>query len=164
MISKKVQDALNAQINAELASSYLYLSMATYFLAEGHDGMAAWMRAQAQEEYGHAMKIFGHLAERDGRVVLQALPKPKSSWKSPLDAFKAAYAHEKGITGKINKLVDLAAKEKDHATANMLQWFVNEQVEEEASASKIVQMLERIGKAAHVLIMLDRELGKRGAK
>jgi len=161
MIGKKMQDALNEQVMYEFESGYLYLSMATYFHAEGLDGMAQWMKAQAGEEQAHALKIFDHIVERGGRVELKALQEPQRSWDSPLAAFKAAYEHERFITGKINGLVKLASEEGDLPANSMLQWFVNEQVEEEASTSKIVQLLERIGDSGSGLVMLDRELGKR---
>jgi ferritin len=163
MIGKKMQDALNEQIKEELESAYLYLSAAAYFHFAGFDGMAKWMTVQAEEEREHAMKFFDHIVERDGRVELLALDQPKKEWTSPLEAFQDAYKHEQYITGRINDLVKLAAEENDNPAAIMLQWFVTEQVEEEASASKIVQMLERIGDAGHGLIMLDYELGKRGS-
>lgn len=162
MIGKKMQKALNEQIKLELGSAYLYLSMAAYFHAEGLDGMAQWMHVQSEEELGHAKKIIEHLVDRDGRVELQALEQPKKSWGSALAAFQAAHKHEQFITGKIHALVELAAREKDPAAGIMLQWFVTEQVEEEASAAKIAQMLERIGPSGSGLVMLDRQLGKRG--
>ncbi|MBD3184807.1 ferritin [Candidatus Poribacteria bacterium] len=161
MIGQKMQDALNDQINAELFSYYIYLSMATCFHAGGWEGMAKWMEAQAKEEMGHAMKIYGHIVERGGRVMLKAIEQPQSDWDSALDAFKAAYEHEKYITGRINDLVDLAAEEDDKPAGIMLQWFVTEQVEEEASVSKIVEWLERIGDSGNGMIMLDVQLGKR---
>jgi len=164
MIGKKMQKALNEQIKAELDSAYLYLAMAAYFHSEGLDGMAQWMHVQSEEELSHAKKFMQHIVDREGRVELAALPQPKKSWESPLAAFEAAYKHEQSITKRIDALVELAAKEKDHAAGVMLQWFVNEQVEEEASASKIVQMLQHIGRSGSGLIMLDRQLGKRGGE
>ena len=161
MISAKIQDALNEQIKHELESAYLYLSMVAYFHSIGLDGMAQWMRVQAQEEVGHAMKFFDHIAERDGRIALLGIAQPKAEWASPLEAFQAAYKHEQFITSKINHLVEIAAKENDYPASILLQWFVTEQVEEEASASKVVQVLERIGDSGSGLVMLDRELGKR---
>lgn len=161
MVNKKIVNAINDQIKHEVDSAYLYLSMAAYFHAEGYDGMAQWMKAQSQEEWAHAMKFFDHLKERDGRVELLGIDQPKKEWGSPLEVFKAALEHEKFITSKINDLVKLAKAEEDYPASIMLQWFVEEQVEEEASAGEIVQMLERIGDAGHALVMLDRELGKR---
>jgi len=137
--------------------------MVAYFHSESLDGMAQWMTVQAQEELAHAMKFFNHIDERDGRGELKALSQPQKEWASPLEAFKAAYEHEKFITDKINDLVKLAAEEKDHAAGIMLQWFVTEQVEEESSTLKVVDLLERIGDSGHGLIMADRELGTRSA-
>ena len=161
MISKKMEDALNDQINAELYSAYLYLAMAAYFDSENLPGFASWMRVQTQEETAHAMKIFDFVSERGGRVVLKAIDEPGKEWKSTLAAFKAAYEHEQYITGRINDLMNLAIKEKDHATNAFLQWFVNEQVEEETSVDSVVQQLKMAEKAPGALFMMDRELGQR---
>ncbi len=161
MINARMQEALNEQIKHELESGYLYLSVAAYFHSEGLDGMARWMRVQAHEEFNHAMKFFDHIKERAGRIELLALTKPKKEWSSPLDAFQDAYHHEQFITSKINALIELAAKEADFAVRPLLHWFVEEQIEEEASTSQVVQMLERIGSSGSGLVMLDRELGKR---
>ena len=163
MIGKRMQDAMNEQIKHELESAYLYLSMAAYFESLGSEGMAQWMRVQTQEEVGHAMRFFSHITERDGRVELLELSKPQKEWASPLEAFKAAYKHEQFITGKIDELVRIAAEEGDHAAGIMLQWFVTEQVEEEASTSRVAQMLEQVGDSGTGLLMLDRELGTRTA-
>ena len=163
MIGKRMQDAMNEQIKHELESAYLYLSMVAYFHSESLDGMAQWMTVQAQEELAHAMKFFNHIDERDGRVELKALSQPQKEWASPLEAFKAAHEHERFITGKINDLVKLAAEEGDHAASILLQWFVTEQVEEESSVHKVVELLKRIGDSGHGLIMADRELGTRTA-
>ena len=154
-------DELNRQVNAELYSSYLYLSMAAYFESINLKGFANWMKIQAQEEVTHAMKFFDYINERGGRVTLDAIKKPPAEWKSPLDVFENTYKHEVNVTKMINSLVDLAIKEKDHATYNMLQWFVAEQVEEEASADAIRQQLKFIGKDGRGLLMLDRELSRR---
>lgn len=161
MIGKRMQDAMNEQIKHELESAYLYLSMVAYFHSESLDGMAQWMTVQAQEELAHAMKFFNHIDERDGRVELKALSQPQKEWASPLEAYKAAYNHERFITDKINDLVKLASEEGDHAAGILLQWFVTEQVEEESSTLKVVDLLERIGDSGHGLIMADRELGTR---
>ncbi len=163
MIGKRMQDAMNEQIKHELESAYLYFSMVAYFESTGMEGMAQWMRVQTQEEVGHAMRFFDHIAERDGRVELSALSKPQKDWASPLEAFKAAYEHEQFITGKINDLVKVATEEADHAAGIMLQWFVTEQVEEEASTSRVVQMLEQVSDSGTGLLMVDRELGTRTA-
>ena len=161
MIGQKMQDALNAQIKEEMASAHLYLSMAACFHSIGLDGMAHWMKMQTREEMAHAMKMFEHIIERGGRAEVPGLEQPQKEWPSPLAAFQAAYKHEQYITGKIDGLVALAAAEEDNAAGVMLQWFVNEQVEEEASAAKIVQLLERAGDSGNGLVMLDIQLGKR---
>ncbi len=162
MISKKIEDAINDQINAELYSSYIYLSMASWFDSMNLKGMSHWMTLQAKEEAEHAMKFAGYVMERGGRVLYKAVEGPETEWHSPLEAFKAAYEHEKYVTRRINDLMDLAVAEKDYATQVLLQWFVNEQVEEEANADEIVNKLEMIGEAKHALFMVDRELGARG--
>jgi len=163
MIGKRMEQAMNDQIRHETFSAYLYASMAAYFHAEGLDGMAQWMKAQAQEELGHALRFFDHIHARGGRVLLQAIDKPEQSWDSPLAAFRAALEHERFITGKINELASIADKENDRATATLVQWFVAEQVEEEDSVSKVIRRLERIGESGHGLVMADRELGRRKA-
>ena len=161
MISKKVQDALNRQCNREMYSAYLYLSMSAYFQSLNLKGFANWMRVQTQEEMVHAMKFYDHINERNGRVTLQPVDGPPTEWASPLAVFEAAYKHEQNVTGLINDLVSLAVSEKDNATNIFLQWFVTEQVEEEASADEIVQQLKLIGDDANGLFMLDRELAQR---
>jgi len=163
MISQRMQDQINEQIKHETFSAYLYFSMAAYFHAESLDGMAQWMKAQAQEELDHALRFFNHIDERGGRVELDAIEKPQTSWDSPVAAFEAALAHEEFITGRINELVRVAAEENDNAAGIMLQWFVTEQVEEEASVTKVIDMLKRIGESGHGLLMADRELGQRVA-
>ena len=161
MISKKMEEALNEQINAEMYSAYMYLSMESYFKAQNLNGFANWMRIQTQEEAAHAMKIYGFINERGGRVTLKAIKGPPTEWDSALAVFKAVYEHEQKVTGLINNLVDLAIKEKDHASNSFLQWFVNEQVEEEASADAVVQQLTMMENAPGGMFMLDRELGQR---
>ncbi len=161
MLSEKVQQALNDQINAELFSFYIYLAMAAYFEDQDFPGFARWMRAQAQEEMGHAMRIYDYIVERKGRVALAAIDKPQLAWDSPLAAFQAALAHEQFITGRINALVDLARAENDFATDSFLQWFVDEQVEEEASVDAVVQDLRRVADFPPGLFLMDRELGQR---
>ncbi len=161
MISKKIEQALNDQINAELYSAYLYLSMAAYFEAENLPGFANWMRIQTQEETMHAMKIYDYVNERGGRVLLKPIAGPQTKWKSPLAAFEATYKHEQVVTGRINELVDLAIEEKDHASNAFLQWFVTEQVEEEQSADEIVQKLTLIKDSQGAMYMLDKEMGQR---
>ncbi|MFA5292548.1 MAG: ferritin [Phycisphaerae bacterium] len=161
MISEKMVEALNDQINAELHSAYLYHAMEAYFMFSNLEGFANWMRVQTKEEMTHAAKIYDFINDRNGRVELEALEKPQSSWASPLAAFEAAYKHEQFITDRINKLLELAQSEKDHATASFLKWFVDEQVEEEASALKIVEKLKLIKDSAGGLLMLDHQLEKR---
>jgi ferritin len=161
MISEKMEKTLNGQVNAELYSAYLYLSMESYFKSLNLNGFANWMRVQTQEEVSHAMKIYDFVNERGGRVILKAIDGPQTKWDSPLAAFEAVYTHEQKVTGLINDLVDLAIKEKDHATNSFLQWFVNEQVEEESSADEIVQQLKMMKDAPGGLFMFDRELGRR---
>ena len=161
-INEKIEDALNEQINKELYSGYMYLSMATYFESINLKGFAHWMREQDKEEREHAMKIFDYVIERGGRVSLTSIDAPPTEWKSPLDAFEEVYKHEQKVTGLINTLVDLAKSENDYATDAFLQWFVEEQVEEEASADEIVQKLKLIGDSGAALLMIDRELAQRG--
>ncbi|MHC4713917.1 MAG: ferritin [Planctomycetota bacterium] len=163
MIGKKIQDSFNEQIKEELASAYIYLSMAAWFNEAGYDGMAHWMRVQHQEETGHAMKFFDHITERNGRVELLAIDKPKVEWSSALEAWQDAYKHEQYISSRINRLMKLAHAESDFAAEGLLDWFVAEQVEEEDSTRRVVDLLEKMGDSVNGIIMLDRELGKRGA-
>jgi ferritin len=161
MVKEKMVEALNEQINAELYSAYLYLSMSAYFEDVNLTGFSNWMRVQSQEELNHAMKIYDFVVELGERVELFTVQKPPKEWESPLAAFEAAYKHEQHVTGLINNLVDMAIADKDHATNNMLQWFVAEQVEEEASANEIVQKLRLVGEEGRGLLILDRELAQR---
>jgi len=161
MFKQRMQDALNKQINAEFEASYLYMSMSAYFESINLPGFANWMKIQAQEELTHAMKIFRFVNERGGRVLLTAVAKPETEWKAPLNAFEDALAHEQKVTAMIDNLVDIAMEEKDHASRSMLNWFVDEQVEEEANASEIVEKLKLIGDKGHGLLMLDRDLATR---
>lgn len=161
MISKKLIKAINEQINKELFSEYLYISMQAWFANQNLDGMAAWMDAQGKEERFHAMKFFNYLIERGGKVELKAIATPTVEFDNPLKAFKMALEHEQFITKSINELMDLAIKENDHATRSFLQWYVDEQVEEEASVDKIVNMLKMVGENGHGIMMIDRELGQR---
>ena len=156
-----MEQALNEQVNAEMYSAYLYLSMESYFKSINLNGFATWMRAQIQEEMMHAMKIYEYVIERGGRMLLKAIEGPPTEWNSPLDVFEAVTKHEQKVTGLINSLVDLAIAEKDHATNIFLQWFVNEQVEEEASADDIVQKIKFMENAPGGMFMLDRELSQR---
>jgi len=161
MLSKKMQDALNKQTNAELYSAYLYASMSAYFESINLRGFANWMRVQTQEEVMHAYKFYNYINERGGRVVLQAIDAPPHEWDSPLAVFEAVHVHEQKVTGLINDLVNLAVSESDHATNIFLQWFVSEQIEEEASANDVVQKLNLLGDETGGLFMLDREMGQR---
>ena len=161
MLKDTMAQALNDQVNAEFHSAYIYLSMSAYFESVGLPGMAAWMRAQTQEELLHGSKLFDFINERGGRALLQPIAAVPTAWESPLAVFEAALAHEEYVTGRINDLVDLAVSERDHATNSFLAWFVNEQVEEEATAGAIVQQLRLLGDNRGGLFMVDRELGQR---
>ena len=161
MIDQRMQEALNKQINAEIYSAYLYLSMSAHFQSVNLAGFANWMRVQAHEELMHALKFYDYVNERGGRIVLQPVEAPPSHWDSPLAVFEHVYQHEQKVTGMINKLVDLAVEIRDHATNNVLQWFVAEQVEEEASADEVVQKLKLVGDDPSALFMIDRELAQR---
>jgi len=160
-MNEEIEATLNEQINEELGSYYIYLSMEAYFASESLDGFATWMEYQAREEVEHAMRIFRFLNDRGARVRLQAIEEPKSEWASPLAAFKDAYEHEQYITQKINELVDLAEEKDDKATLNMLDWFVEEQVEEEATTEAIVDKLEMVGESGSGLLALDKSLASR---
>ncbi len=163
MLSEKMQNALNAQVNAELHSSYLYLAMAAYFESQNLLGFANWMHQQTNEENLHGMKFYNYINSRRGRVLLTAIDAPKTEWKSPLAVFEDSLKHEQKITGLINKLMDLAIAESDHATISFLKWFIDEQVEEEANVDGVIQDLKRIGDAPQGLFILDRELaGRKG--
>ncbi len=164
MLKPKLQDALNGQLNAELLSSYLYLSMAAHFEAKNLHGMARWMQAQAREEWKHAMKLFDFIVIRSGRVRLAAVEAPKAEWGSVLEVFEDAYKHECKVTGLIHGLVKLAEAESDFATHAFLQWFVTEQVEEESQVEVIVERMKLAGETPIGLIIFDAELGKRGGE
>ncbi len=161
MLSKKLEAALNKQINEEYFSSYLYLAMAAYLEDMNLDGCAHWMRMQALEEYQHGMKLFDYVVDRGSRVELQAIQAPPKEWDSPVAAFQASLEHEQYMTGNINSLADLAIAEKDHATNNVMQWYIAEQVEEEASVDNILKKLAMMGDTGPGLFMMDRELKNR---
>ncbi|TET46537.1 ferritin [candidate division TA06 bacterium] len=161
MLAKKIQEALSKQLNAELYSSYLYLSMSAYFEARNLPGFANWMRVQTQEELTHAMKFYDFINERGGRVILEKIDGPPTDWDSPVAVFDHVYKHEQKVTGLINDLVNLAIAEKDHATNSFLQWFVSEQVEEESSANDVLEKVKLVGKSGDGLLMTDRELAQR---
>jgi len=160
-MDRKMLEALNKQLNAEAYSSYLYLAMSAYFESVNLRGFAHWMRVQAGEEEKHAMKFYEHIRDRLGQIELAAIAAPPKEWSSPLRAFEEAFKHEQKVTGLIHGLVDLAIKSNDHATANFLQWFVSEQVEEEAQTDEVVQKLKQVGSAPAGLFIVDRELAQR---
>ncbi|MCP4703676.1 MAG: ferritin [candidate division Zixibacteria bacterium] len=161
MINKKMETALNDQITFEIYSAHLYLSMAAYLDSIDLPGFSHWMRIQYQEEIAHSFKMFDYVIERDGRAKICQIDEPQFEWKSVLDAFESAYAHEQKVTSRINNLVDIALAEKDHASHIFLQWFVNEQVEEEATAKGIIQQLKMLADSKAGLFQIDRELGQR---
>jgi ferritin len=161
MLKEKIVNGLNKQINAEFFASYEYLGMSAYFEYQNLSGFAHWMRVQAQEEYGHAMKIFGYVLEVGAKVKLTSVNEPTLDWKSPLSIFEAAYKHEQSVTKSIYSLVDSCVEEKDHATNNFMQWFVREQVEEESTALKILEKIKLVGDNKGALFMLDREMAQR---
>lgn len=161
MLSKRLEEELNKQVNAELYSSYLYLSMSSYLNSINLNGFANWMKIQAEEEETHAMKIFQYIIDRGGRVILDQIDKPPVDWNGIIDIFEETFKHEQLVSSLINNLVDIAAEEKDHATGAMLQWFVSEQVEEEATASDILDQLKLIDGKGAGLFMLDREMKQR---
>jgi len=161
MLKRKVQDAINDQIQRELESAYIYLSMAAYFDTANLPGFAHWMKVQFQEEQAHAFKFYDFVNDRGGQVLLQTIGQPPVKFQSPLAAFEKALAHEEKITGHINELYALATEEKDFASQNLLQWFIDEQVEEEKNAGDIVDTLTKIGDNYQALLMIDRELGQR---
>ena len=163
-MNQRVEKAFNDQINEELFSSYMYLAMAAHFKAMNLDGFASWMRHQAEEEVEHAMRLFTHINRRGGRVVLKAIGEPPLDFGSPLEAFQKALAHEQHITGTINALYEVAVEEKDYPAQMELQWFIDEQVEEEENTGGVVELLKMAGDNKGALLMLDRELAKRSGE
>lgn len=161
MVKEKVIESLNHQLNSELYSSYLYLSMAAFFENDNFSGFSHWMKVQSQEEYGHAMKFYGYILEVGGKVNLQKIDAPKDTWKSVQNIFEETLKHEQAVTKSIYDIVDLTISEKDHATNIFLQWFVTEQVEEESTADKILNKVKMVGDSKNGLFLLDRELGMR---
>lgn len=161
MLTDRMQEALNGQLNAEMYSAYLYLSMAAHFEAIGLPGFASWMRVQRLEELVHAMKFFDYITEAGARVLLRPIEGPPTEWEGPLEPFEAAFAHEKKVTGLIDALVDLARQEEDEATFGFLQWYVKEQEEEEESASSVVDMIKAAVGSEAELEKLDGELAMR---
>jgi ferritin len=162
MLSKAMQEAINEQINAELYSAYLYLSMAAYAEAGGLPGFAHWMRLQSQEEVEHALKFYGYVNERGGRVALKAIEQPPLEFEGARHVFEQTLEHERKVTGLIHALYERAVKESDYPTQVLLHWFIKEQVEEESTAEQILSTLEKIGDEGQALVMLDRQLGQRG--
>jgi ferritin len=163
-LSKALQDAINDQIHHEFHSAYVYLSMSAYLEAASFKGFAHWMRVQATEEVNHAMKLFDYVNDRNGRVVLKALEQPSSDFKSVLGAFEQAYEHEQKVTKMIHNLYELATRENDYATQVQLTWFITEQVEEEATASQVVDRLKIAGNDGAALLMLDSEFASRSSE
>ncbi len=163
MIKERIVKAINEQINKELNSEYIYLDMAAYFDMKGLSGFATFFKAQVEEERFHTMKFYQYLADRDGKIELKALDNPHHEYKSPLEVLEKAYAHEQYISNSINELMSIAMEEKDYATVSLLNWFIDEQVEEEASMSEIIDKLKLIEGSGHGhgLMMLDKELGTR---
>lgn len=159
MLSQDIQTAINSQIKNEYYSSYLYLSMAAYCESINFAGFAAWLRNQSEEELTHALRFFDYMLDRDGRVVLDTIAKPPSEFGSLLEMFQQVLDHEKEVTGMINRLYEIAVAENDHATTVELQWFIKEQVEEEKSASDMVENIKLAGDNSAALLMLDRQLG-----
>jgi ferritin len=164
MIGKAMQDAMNEQINREIFSSYLYLSMAAHFEEKNLAGFAHWMRTQADEEREHAMKFYDFILDRGGKVALKAIAAPKAEWGSNLEAFQEAADHEAKISASIHALYELAAQEKDYPAQVMLQWFITEQVEEEKNAGEIVASLKLIEERGTAVLMLDHRLAKRSGE
>ena len=164
MLNKKVEEAINAQINAEMWSAYLYLSMSAFFHANGNPGFAKWYDVQFKEEQDHAMILFNYVVSRGGVVKLQAIDAVPTEWKSPLDVVEATLAHEEKVTALINGLYKVAFEENDFATQSMLKWFIDEQVEEEDNARTIIDNLKMIEGNGYGLYMLDKELGARTYK
>lgn len=161
MLKKSIEEALNKQVMREMYSSNLYLAMSSYFHTLNLNGFANWMRVQAQEEMTHAMKIFDYIISRGGQAIVSSIEAPPTKWDSPLDAFNSAYNHEQLVTAWINEITDLAIAEKDHPTHLLMQWFINEQVEEEANTLDIVERLKLVADSKSGLFMLDNELKQR---
>lgn len=162
-MNKIVEKALNEQVNAEMYSAYLYLAMSTWADKQGFKGVKHWLKLQADEEMTHAMKMYDFILERNGSVELTAIEAPTNSWKDLLDLYEAVYEHEQKVTGLINNLYDIALQEKDHATSSFLQWFITEQVEEEANVCEIIDQLKLAGANGAGMFMIDKELSTRVA-
>jgi len=163
MMTQKMQDAINKQINEEIFSAYLYLSMASWLESENFKGVSHWMNMQAQEEMLHAMKFVNFMQEKGAKVIYSQIAKPQTDWENLVNIFEDAYQHETLITSYIHDLVDLAAEERDHASSSLLRWYVDEQVEEEANAQEILDKLKLVGDNGAALFMIDSELSQRMA-
>jgi len=163
MLSKKLQTAINDQMTFELYSGYIYMAMGAWFRTQNLDGFAAWMENHAREEVGHAMKFYTYLYDRLSSAEFGAIDKPKATWKSPMDAVKAAFEHEREVTRRIHDLVNLAHKEGDHAAHSFLEWFVEEQVEEEKVVDEVMSRMQLVGDFKPGLFFLDRELAGQAA-
>lgn len=161
MFKEKIQQAMNDQIQHEIESAYIYLSMAAYFDTENLPGFAQWMKIQYEEEMAHAFRFYDYINDRGGRVKLQPIGQPAIEFDSPLAAFQAALEHEQKITGDINHLYGMAIDAKDYPSQTFLQWFIDEQVEEEQNVGDVVENLKLVGDNTHAILMLDRELGQR---
>lgn len=161
MLNKKLESAINDQIQREFASAYIYLSMAAYFDANTLPGFANWMRIQFHEEQAHALKFFDFVNDRGGVVKLQPIEGPQTEFKSPVEVFEVTLGHEQKVTGHISDLYALAVEERDYPSQTLLQWFIDEQVEEEKNAGDILDTLKMIQGDPHALLMMDRELGAR---
>ena len=161
MISEKITDALNKQINMEYSSAYAYLAMSAYFLTQNLKGFAHWMRIQAQEELMHGMRIYDFLDDREGDICFGDVVAPKQSWENPLEVFEDTLASEQEVSTSIYNIADLALSERDHATHTFLQWFIAEQVEEESSVREVIDTLKLVGLEGNGLFLLDRDLALR---
>jgi ferritin len=164
MLSEKMTKALNGQVNRELYSSYLYLSMSAYFESVKMKGMASWMRVQAGEELVHAIKMYDYIVSAGGRASMLAVEAPQFVWASPMEAFQHVYDHERIVTGLLKALAGVAVSEKDEATSNFLQWYLDEQVEEEESSDTVLNKIKAAGSNQSALAVADKELGQRGFK
>jgi ferritin len=163
MLSPSIESAINLQLKHEIESAYLYLAMSAYCESVNLPGIATWLRIQWQEELSHGMKLFRYINDRRGRVTLDTVEKPPKDYASPIAVFTLVLEHERKVTAAINNLYDLAIRENDHATQIELQWFVQEQVEEEKNADEVLHMLRMVGESGLSLLMLDRQLGQRAA-
>lgn len=161
MLTKRMEDELNGQINAEYWSAYFYLSMSAYLGNEGLSGAASWFRVQYQEEISHALKFFDYIIERGGKVNLKPIPEVQSEWNGIIDIFQETLKHEQKVTSLINSLMDIAIEEKDHAAKSFLQWYVDEQVEEESGVQTILDQLKMVDGKGNGLFMIDKDLGQR---